>query len=227
MISKDIRQRWDRLALTYGEIEREEALLPVLSRFPPSDRSLVLDVGCGAGRDMATLAETAAKVIGVDVSHQMARLALQFGPAVTADNCSLPFPDGVFDYVWTRVVLPYIPNWQTALAEDWRMLKHGGILVLILSNTWSFMSPFRFILSEFGWYSEGRMRHFRKQDIFATELLQNAVLLDCFAVEKKARSSHLIFYLGALLFYSLDRVVHWFVPWWGGDLCLVVRKENG
>ena len=103
----------------------------------------ILDVGCGHGRGLATLAERApnGRVIGADPSALMAEIAVNRNRklvrarrvgVVVAGAGALPFPDATFDkalcvhvvYFWTDLVAP--------LREIGRVLKPGGRLVLVL-----------------------------------------------------------------------------------------------
>jgi len=95
----------------------------------------VLDIGCGAGQTLAAIGNHKRRV-GVDVDLD----ALQFGSAGTATSGihlaaakgeRLPFADGTFDFVYSRVALPYM-HIPAALAEMHRVLRPGGRLWLTL-----------------------------------------------------------------------------------------------
>lgn len=118
-------------------------VIPPITRFlrgqDPADVR-VLDVACGTGRTLAQLATAHPKLRyhGVDLSPfyvQAARelLAGVDNVAVLAENAeSLPFVDNHFDVV-TSVYLFHelpLPARRRVLAEMFRVLRPGGLLVL-------------------------------------------------------------------------------------------------
>ena len=100
----------------------------------------VLDVGCGTGLlsyDMATLVDTSGRVVGVDLSADMLKLARQRCsdlPQVELKQSGaedLPQEDASFDAVTCIQVLLYVADVETALAEMYRVLKPGGRIAII------------------------------------------------------------------------------------------------
>ncbi len=98
----------------------------------------VLDLGCGAGRDMAWLEDRGASVVGADLSTNMLSHARQLvrGPLVQADMLMLPFPSERFSGVWCMASLLHLPKAEahSALAEIKRVLAPGGALSLGLQE---------------------------------------------------------------------------------------------
>lgn len=95
----------------------------------------VLDLGCGTGADLATLAELCAHPVGLDRSFEMlqatARLTSLKAPTlVNADGVALPFRNGCFDACWARLVLLHTPEPQRTLGEVARVVRPGGNVVL-------------------------------------------------------------------------------------------------
>ena len=77
----------------------------------------VLEVGCGAGTDLARFARGGAIVSGVDLSSSAIRLAQQNfeqqrlqGDLREADGERLPFGDDTFDLVYAHGVVQYTPQ---------------------------------------------------------------------------------------------------------------------
>jgi SAM-dependent methyltransferase len=102
-----------------------------------TDRSHVLEIGCGSGRYAIRVAETTGcKVIGVDINRQgidtANELARQRGisPRIHFASCdvskSLPFEDGTFDAVFANDVLCHVARRQFVLSELHRVLRKGG-----------------------------------------------------------------------------------------------------
>lgn len=101
----------------------------------PGDATSILDIGCGAGQTIVALGG-GRRTVGVDIDVQALRVAAR-GPVgeplrvAAAQGEQLPFAAGAFDYVYSRVALPYM-DIPTALAEMHRVLKPGGRLWLAL-----------------------------------------------------------------------------------------------
>jgi ubiquinone/menaquinone biosynthesis C-methylase UbiE len=92
--------------------------------------SVVLDLGCGPGVDLASFGRTGARVIGVDRDARMVARARELGHhALLADAHALPLPAGSVDRVHTDRVLQHVADVPGVLAEAARVLRAGGRLV--------------------------------------------------------------------------------------------------
>jgi ubiquinone/menaquinone biosynthesis C-methylase UbiE len=102
------------------------------SRVPPGSR--VLDVGCGAGRDMAWLSSRGLRVTGADLSAGMLAPArsITTGPLCQMDMRSLGFASQSFQAAWCSAALLHLPKALApqALSEMARVLVPGGCLYL-------------------------------------------------------------------------------------------------
>jgi SAM-dependent methyltransferase len=109
---------------------------------PPST-ALAVDIGCGLGRMCVPLADRFDRVVGVDISQEMASRARRL---VRRDNISFIVGDGsslaairdsTADVVFSFAVLQHIPRVQmidSYLKEAGRILRPGGLLVFQWSN---------------------------------------------------------------------------------------------
>ena len=101
----------------------------------PSTARRVLDVGCGAGQSLIALAlPLGVAAVGLDRDRE----ALALGATWTSDirfvcgsGESLPFDDDTFDFIFSRVALPYM-HLPTALREIHRVLAPAGRVWLVL-----------------------------------------------------------------------------------------------
>jgi SAM-dependent methyltransferase len=107
----------------------------------------VLEVGCGAGVDLARFAKGGARVTGVDLAASAIALArANFaqqgleGTFEVADAERLPFADNSFDLVYAHGVVQYTANPQKLVDECHRVLKPGGDAVFQVYNRVSWLN---------------------------------------------------------------------------------------
>lgn len=100
----------------------------------------VLDLGCGSGRHLASLASTGAPVVGVDRSGVALARAERSAAEAGLDEVSfgkigaderLPLDDNLFDRVWCCGVIEHVVDTQTLLSEIRRVLEPGGELLVV------------------------------------------------------------------------------------------------
>lgn len=101
----------------------------------------LLDSGCGSGYLSAELSKTAASVIGTDFSPSF--IALCRDKFATRANLSftehdalkkMPFTDGFFDIILSKMVLQYVEKLDTFAGESYRTLRTGGKLLVIVDH---------------------------------------------------------------------------------------------
>jgi SAM-dependent methyltransferase len=107
----------------------------------------VLEVGCGAGVDLARFARGGAVCSGVDIANsaiELARTNFQ-QQGLTADlrvanGEALPFADGTFDLVFAHGVVQYTADPRRLVDEARRVLKPGGEAVFQVYNRISWLN---------------------------------------------------------------------------------------
>jgi SAM-dependent methyltransferase len=148
----DPRTFWDAQATTFDEqpdhglgdsaVRRAWAhlLLPLL----PGTRSKVLDLGCGTGSLSVLIAGAGHLVSGLDLSYEMVRRARAkaadagvSASFVQADVSTPPYDDGSADTVLVRHVLWALPDKDAAVARWVRLLRPGGLLLLVEGRWWT------------------------------------------------------------------------------------------
>ncbi|MBI2546684.1 class I SAM-dependent methyltransferase [Candidatus Woesearchaeota archaeon] len=106
------------------------AFLSLLKR-----NSLILDLGCGPGRDAKIFSDKGLKVVGVDLSKNMILAAKKNAPRArfkVMDLTDLKLRDKSFDGIWAHMSFLHLSKKDLlmALKEAYRVLKRGGILYL-------------------------------------------------------------------------------------------------
>jgi SAM-dependent methyltransferase len=149
------RETWDARAASWDARSRENA--QAVDRAGDLDRiwaglalrpgAHLLDAGCGSGQFALALAARGARVIGIDLSPEMIRLArenaehLALPEAVTWEVGAvdhLPLPAASVEAIHARMVLPFVPDVPAALREFRRVLRPDGRL---LASTAGPLSP--------------------------------------------------------------------------------------
>lgn len=107
----------------------------------------VLEIGCGAGTDLARFAKGGALVTGVDIAPSAVVLARQNfaqqgldGEFREADGERLPFSDASFDFVYAHGVVQYTSSDRAVVDECRRVLAPCGTAVFQVYNRVSWLN---------------------------------------------------------------------------------------
>jgi SAM-dependent methyltransferase len=121
--------------------------LPRLIDFDGYRGRRVLEVGCGAGVDLARFARGGAAVTGVDLAASAIALARAnfeqqrlAGEFKVANAEALPFPDEAFDLVYAHGVVQYTATPARLVDECRRVLKPGGEAIFQVYNRVSWLN---------------------------------------------------------------------------------------
>lgn len=106
---------------------------------PLKEGSVILDIGCGAGFDLACASRgtgAAGRLYGVDLSPEMVKRATANLAAMGITNAEvmlisselLPFPDDTYDAVISNGAINLSPDKPRLFQEIHRVLKQGGRL---------------------------------------------------------------------------------------------------
>jgi SAM-dependent methyltransferase len=116
---------------------------PALLASLPAGRRL-LEVGCGAGTDLAMLGARFDYAVGVDLAPHGAALARGSlrhwgvaGTTLATDGERLPFADASFDLAYSFGVIHHTDHPEAVVAEIARVLEPGGRVVVGLYHRWS------------------------------------------------------------------------------------------
>jgi len=172
--------RWEQL---YREDKRipdtshSQAAERAAERFLDHGKRLILDLGCGAGRDAGYLAGRGLQVVGLDLAAAGLALAAQHGralPLVQGDGRRVPFPERTFEGVYCFGLLHEFVGvgWEADVAavmgEVRRVLRPDGLAVLtVLAGDPAAGLPHVHLFSEAEFLSTVRGFVLHEQDCYA------------------------------------------------------------
>ena len=107
---------------------------------------ILLDAGCGTGQSSYLLSQTKRRVVGIDLSELFLRRGKERANRenlllATADILNLPFQNESFDLVGSYLVVEFLPDVPKGLGEMIRVLRKGGILLIVTPNLLSPLWP--------------------------------------------------------------------------------------
>jgi ubiquinone/menaquinone biosynthesis C-methylase UbiE len=96
------------------------------------DQKSIIEIGCGTGRDAASLLERGFKYVGIDASEEMLKIARRQVPEATfqvADFYKLSFHDHSFDGFWAAASFLHVPRQEldAVFTEVKRVLKPQAV----------------------------------------------------------------------------------------------------
>lgn len=127
--------------------ERIETLLRRAGR--QQNHETYLDVGCGKGAMLGTLASRYGSVVGLDYTLRYLVFAKKLLEEIGATNVqvvcgsaeNLPFAEGAFDAISALDVIEHIPDQERGLQEMSRVLSPSGFLYLNSPNRFNIFTP--------------------------------------------------------------------------------------
>ena len=139
---------WSRFLKFHGMIAPSAKLVQHLFNHVPRN-GLILDLGCGEGRNSLYLSQVGYSIIGLDLSFKAASVMKNNffeeslkGYILTGDARQLPFQNDSVDGILAHHLFDHLDQegFQTAIRESLRVLKPEGVLLLTMDSFVEFMS---------------------------------------------------------------------------------------
>jgi methionine biosynthesis protein MetW len=128
-------------------------------RHVSTDRSHILDVGCGGGSLAAVLKSLGHQVDGITISEEEKRSAVEHCREVFIHNLENGLPQSVlgrkYDYVICSHVLEHIVYPKSLLKDIGGILKPGGRLIIALPNLMHYKSRLKLLAGNFEYKQAG------------------------------------------------------------------------
>ncbi|MFH2108812.1 MAG: class I SAM-dependent methyltransferase [Chrysiogenia bacterium] len=137
------------------------------------EKKRILDIGCGTGDIISSIAlKYCASVVGIDNAKKMIDICrrTQEKPNLTfevGNIFELPFADHTFDVVLSISLIEWIDDYEKAIDEVARVVKHGGIWIVSIPN---WQSPFRKLQKILSRFQNNSYLHFQKNKLTNNEL---------------------------------------------------------
>jgi 2-polyprenyl-3-methyl-5-hydroxy-6-metoxy-1,4-benzoquinol methylase len=144
-----LRRRWERPSSRVVEFILR--MNPVWSAnldfsafyLPAKAQGRLLEIGCGAGAMLETMASRGWEAVGVDFDENAVAIARSRGRSVYPGGVfEQNFPDESFDAIVMNHVIEHVSAPRELLAECRRVLRKGGALVIITPNPGGFLHRF-------------------------------------------------------------------------------------
>jgi 2-polyprenyl-3-methyl-5-hydroxy-6-metoxy-1,4-benzoquinol methylase len=117
---------------------RRENLDRLVMHLPARSRGRMLDIGCGDGSTLDTLAQLGWQVEGVDFDPTVVEDVARRGFRVRLGTLEAQrYPDGTFDALTASHLLEHVREPAAFLRECHRVLRPGGTLVMLTPNAQS------------------------------------------------------------------------------------------
>ncbi len=113
-------------------VVRRKLLKSILSSISVPIKCVTLDIGCGAGSNLRTLASAGLNVIGLDQSIYALTLIRRKGafPLLAGDLNKLPIKTKSVGLIIAMDIIEHLEDDAKGISESYRILSNGGILIL-------------------------------------------------------------------------------------------------
>lgn len=134
----EVGSAYAKSAEVFEQEHKDMARAALYTELPDLTGSSVLDVGCGAGVDVAYYVSQGAEVMGIDAEPEMIDMARKEHPGIgdfnVCDLLDLDLPEQSVDIVTSRFMLQHLQDVEAGLRAIHRVLKPGGLSVNVIGH---------------------------------------------------------------------------------------------
>lgn len=137
---KNIAQEYDKNVGEKGDSRHEKIINPVVfNLLGDLSGKIILDAGCGNGYLSRRLAKTAFRVIGIDFTPELIKIAKSNNNPPNTEFIEgnlekLPFSESIYDVILCNMVLMDVERLDKVVAELSRVLKQNGAIVVSITH---------------------------------------------------------------------------------------------
>jgi ubiquinone/menaquinone biosynthesis C-methylase UbiE len=167
MVQTSEKKHWDDFWASSHELKdvyaNDDRIAENLDAVADLNGLKVLEVGAGTGRDADAIAKLGAQVWTLDYSEEALQLMAENlrSPIqiVCGDALALPIASETFDVVFHQGLLEHFRNPEVLLAENYRVLKKGGLILVDVPQRFHYYTLAKHVLMFFdkwfaGWETE-------------------------------------------------------------------------
>ena len=139
----------------------------------PDGKKKFLDIGSGKGNHLVAFSRHGVEAFGIDKREECVEILDYFDIREwDIEKDRFPFEDNSFDFIFSKSVIEHVYNTDNFLDESFRVLKPGGIVVLMTPDWQSQM--------KFFWDDYTHVRPFSRKGLQNVLKLKNFQEVECF-----------------------------------------------
>ena len=167
---------WDLIKKHYPIYEGKAPIIESLVRNYIKRDSVLLDVGCGRGKETAICYKNEVNLaIGIDLSDKI-KFNETIHLPIVADACKLPLGDSSVDLVISQELIEHLEYPEKLFSEVSRILKANGVFVFATPNLLSWKSLISLVTPHSLHIKLNKQLHgVKAEDVFPTYYRMNRI----------------------------------------------------
>ena len=136
-------------------------------------KTKLLDIGSGKGNHLVAFSRKGVETFGIDKREECVEILDYFDiRECDIEKDRFPFEDNSFDFIFSKSVIEHVYNTDNFLNESFRVLKPGGIIVLMTPDWRSHVNYF--------WDDYTHVKPFTRKGLQNALKLKNFKEVECF-----------------------------------------------